>query len=52
MDVANGFPAEAFLEFSQDFGLRDLFDLVVQTLLWHKIQPGLRAKEMSSEPAY
>lgn len=29
-DVSDGFAAEALLEFSQDFGLRDLFELVVQ----------------------
>ena len=29
-DVANGFAAEALFQFSQDFGLGDLFELVVQ----------------------
>jgi hypothetical protein len=34
-DVADCFRAEAFLEFSQDFGLGNLFELVVQGWLEH-----------------
>ena len=34
-DVANGFAAEALFQFSQDFGLGDLFELVVQRGLEH-----------------
>ena len=34
-DVANGFAAKALFEFSQDFGLGDLFELVVQCGLEH-----------------
>jgi hypothetical protein len=32
-DVANGFAAEAFFQFSQDFDLRRLFEFVVQRRL-------------------
>jgi len=34
-DVADGFRAEAFFKLSQDFDLRNLFELVVQRWLEH-----------------
>jgi hypothetical protein len=34
-DIADGFAAEALFQFSQDFGLGDLFEFVVQGWLKH-----------------
>jgi hypothetical protein len=56
-NVANGFAAEAEFSFSQDFGLGDLFELVVQCGLQHadvedSLAQRYRSRMRGNEVAY